>query len=312
MKPTDARSYLHYTSAHPKHTFSGIVYSQCLRLRRIINNQECLKLRLSELCLAFEKSGYPKNMLTNMSTKVYNMQRQIETATRVVEDDSSKPILVVFSYGTDDKLIKSLNSYEDDILKTNTFKKLKKPLFQFVKKTGANIGSRLSVLKSLALGNKFGSTTPCFGHGNCKCYSMINEPVDEINGIPVTPAPGNCKTRMVIYLVTCKLCSKPYIGRTVQILCDRMSGHRGCFYKVLEKHEDVDINSDDYSLGLHIANEHGCSDRGDFNRLYNIQILENCSPSTLEKKEHCYIHKYNTLFPIGLNKMNPFGLPILS
>ena len=33
---------------------------------------------------------------------------------------------------------------------------------------------------------------------------------------------------------------------------------------------------------------------------------------TLEKKEHCYIHKYNTLFPIGLNKMNPFGLPILS
>ena len=100
--------------------------------------------------------------------------------------------------------------------------------------------------------------------------------------------------------------------KNVQILCVRMSGHRGCFYKVLDKHEDVDINSDDYSLGLHIANEHGCSDRGDFNRLYNVQILENCSPSTLEKKEHCYIHKYNTLFPIGLNKMNPFGLPILS
>ena len=166
------------------------------------------------------------------------------------------------------------------------------------------------MLKSLALGNKFGSTTPCFGHGNCKCCYMINEPVDEINGIPVTPAPGNCKTRMVIYLVVCKLCSKPYIGRTVQMICIRMSGHRGRFYKVLDKHEDVDINSDDYSLGLHLANEHGCSDRADFNRLYNVQILENCSPSTLEKKEHCYIHKYNPL-PIGLNKMNPFGLPIL-
>ena len=90
-----------------------------------------------------------------------------------------------------------------------------------------------------------------------------------------------------------------------------MSGHRECYYKILRNHDDVDINSDDYSLGLHIANEHGCIDEADLNRLYQVQILENASPSSLEKKEHCYIHKYNTLFPVGLNKMNPFGLPIL-
>ena len=34
VKPTDARSYLNFGSAHPNHTFSGIVYSQCLRLTR--------------------------------------------------------------------------------------------------------------------------------------------------------------------------------------------------------------------------------------------------------------------------------------
>ena len=153
---------------------------------------------------------------------------------------------------------------------------------------------------------------PCFGHGNCKCCYMIDEPnVDEINGIPVTPAPGNCKTKNTIYLVTCRLCTKPYISRTVQQINKCMGGHRECFYKVLRKHDDVDVNSDDYSLGLHITNEHGCIDEADFNRLYKVQSLENCSPSSLEKKEHCYIHKYNTLFPIGLNKMNTFGLPIL-
>ena len=112
---------------------------------------------------------------------------------------------------------------------------MKKPLFQFV--TGANIGSKLSVLKSLAQGNKIGITSPCLGHGNCKCCLMIDEPnVDEVNGIPVIPAPGNCKTKNTIYLVTCRLCHKPYIGRTVQPLSDRMSGHRACFYKVLRKH----------------------------------------------------------------------------
>ena len=168
------------------------------------------------------------------------------------------------------------------------------------------------MLKSLALGNKCGNTVPCFGHGNCKCCLMIDVPnVDEINGIPVTPAPGNCKTKNAIYLVTCRLCKKPYVGRTVQLICKRMSGHRECYYKIIRKHDDVDVNSDDYSLGLHIANEHGCIDEADFNRVYHVQILENTSPSSLEKKEHCYIHKYNTLFPVGLNKMNPFDLPIL-
>jgi hypothetical protein len=215
-------------------------------------------------------------------------------------------------YGTDDKLIKSIKTFEKDILKTNTFKNVKKPLFKFVNKTSANIGSKLSVLKSLALGNKFGITSPCFGHGNCKCCLMIDEPnVEEVGGIPVIPAPGNCKTKNTIYLVTCRLCCKSYIGRTVQPLSDRMSGHRACYYNVLRKHNDVDCSSDDFSLGLHIANDHGCVDHADFNRLYKVQIMENCSPSSLEKKEHCYIHKYNTLFPIGLNKTNPFGLPIL-
>ena len=91
-----------------------------------------------------------------------------------------------------------------------------------------------------------------------------------------------------------------------------MSGHRDCFYKVLRNDEDVDVNSDDYSLGLHLVHEHGCVDREDFDKIFNVQILENCRPSDLEKKEHLYIHKLQTLHPLGLNKINPFGLPILS
>ena len=67
VKPTDARSYLHYTSAHPNHTFSGIVYSQCLRLRRIINDEDRLSTRLDELSSAFEKSGYPQSMIANIT-----------------------------------------------------------------------------------------------------------------------------------------------------------------------------------------------------------------------------------------------------
>ena len=227
-------------------------------------------------------------------------------------DEESKPVLIISCHGADDKLVETIKKHEDDLSKTNSFRNASKPLFQFVKKTGANVGSKLAVLKSLALGNNRGQTVPCNGHGNCKCCSLIKENRKDINGLPVSTAPGSCKSKNCIYLVTCVLCSKPYTGRTVQFTHKRMSGHRDCFYKVLRNDEDVDTTSDDYSLGLHLVNEHNCTDKRDFDRFYNLQILENCSPSSLEKKEHAYIHKYNTLFPLGLNKVNPFGLPVLS
>ena len=167
-------------------------------------------------------------------------------------------------------------------------------------------------MKSIALGNKSGQTVPCNTHGRCMCCKLIGkENAEEVNGLPISCAPANCKTKNSIYLVKCKICSKPYFGRTVQPIYKRMSGHREGFYKVLAN-EDVDESSDDYSLGLHLVREHGSVDRTDFNKLFSVQIVENCSPSSLEKKEHLYIHKYNTLYPIGLNKINPFGLSLLS
>ena len=43
QKPTDAHSYLNYNSCHPRHVFRSIVYSQALRHRKIINNNELSK-----------------------------------------------------------------------------------------------------------------------------------------------------------------------------------------------------------------------------------------------------------------------------
>ena len=89
MKPTDARSYLNFSSAHPRHTFSGIVYSQCLRLRRIINNQNRLAHRLNELLAAFDKSGYPEKMLLDIRNKVQNMERQLLTHPEQKDEDQN-------------------------------------------------------------------------------------------------------------------------------------------------------------------------------------------------------------------------------
>ena len=62
-KPTDARCFLNFSSCHPSYTFSGVVFSQGSRLRRIINDDGRLKTRLDELTEDFCRCGYPKKML---------------------------------------------------------------------------------------------------------------------------------------------------------------------------------------------------------------------------------------------------------
>ena len=115
------------------------------------------------------------------------------------EETNTKPILVVSSFGTDEKLVNTLKSQEDELLHTNSFRNSAKPLFQFVKKTGPNLSNMLSVLKSLALGKKSGKTVPCNMHSNCKCCTLIgDDPVTEINGQPIRSAPGTCKTKNII------------------------------------------------------------------------------------------------------------------
>ena len=102
---------------------------------------------------------------------------------------------------------------------------------------------------------------------------LIGENVTEVNGIPISAAPGSCKSKNFIYLVSCRLCNKPYFGRTVQYTHKRMSGHRECYYKVLRADSDVDELSDDYSLGLHLANEYHCTERADFDKYFNLQLV---------------------------------------
>ena len=84
-------------------------------------------------------------------------------------------------------------------------------------------------------------------------------------------------------MAECKICLKPYFGRTVQITAKRMRGHRECYYQIL-RNDNVDQSKDDYALGLHLFHQHGLLYPEDFDSYIRIQIVEVCSPFQLEKK----------------------------
>ena len=77
IKPTDSRAYLQYGSSHPNHVYSGVVYSQCYRLRKIINDTTRLKAQISEIKSDFKNSNYPQKMIENISKKILTMERKL-------------------------------------------------------------------------------------------------------------------------------------------------------------------------------------------------------------------------------------------
>ena len=189
IKPTDSRSYLHFSSTHPNHVYTGIVYSQCIRLRRIINSQTRLEIRMKDLCEAFIKCGYPTSMVENISKKVLNQPRLLDKTLQIniPQTLEKKNIQIVTTFGTDEEIIKAASNAEPKLLATKSFSKVTKPLFSFVKKNAPNIGSKLAIVKRIALESQYVGTSKC-GSPRCQCDILVPEiplPKITVNGYNV-------------------------------------------------------------------------------------------------------------------------------
>ena len=122
-KPTDSRTYLNYNSAHPKHTFNGIVYSGCFRLRRIINDQDRLDKRLKELGECFKNAGYPITLIENISKKALQSERCLKRkADRTQNEEPEAPsIRVVSTFGSDIDIIHTVKKFTPSLSRTKSF-----------------------------------------------------------------------------------------------------------------------------------------------------------------------------------------------
>ena len=116
IKETDSKMYLYYGSCHPNHVYASIVYSQCLRLRRIINNDVTFANRIDELKECFYKSNFPKSMVENISSKVKLLPRKLPDNNPVLIKDKDKEtenkITVVSTFGNDSSPTEVTKKYE--------------------------------------------------------------------------------------------------------------------------------------------------------------------------------------------------------
>ena len=104
----------------------------------------------------------------------------------------------------------------------------------------------------------------------------------------------NCKTKFVIYLITCMKCGVQYVGQTRQELHSRLNGHRHSICKdklstFLCKH----FNSNGHSFSDVSVQIIDCVD--------SSQMSFEEAKRELDVKEDFYIKTLNTVYPLGLN-----------
>lgn len=324
IKKTDARAYLNFDSYHPQHMFPSIVYSQMLRYRRIINSESVLKLRLEELSKYFLMSGYPKKMVHSVMTDVLGRKRSLQYKKK----NNLPPFQVtwVTTYTPASKVIQDIVNSTNDALKlSKTWENDRKPV-GIVHRRAPNLGSKLFKRRVLSLNGH--ESTSSTGSVRCTtaevaskkrgpkcktCGMMSNKSVikSTANGKTFKTPPADCNSNNVIYLAECRLCGMQYTGRTVQLLRNRISGHRLWMNKAkspkVEGKNDF-INEDEAALSDHLKSVHNLSTSDDFDKNLEFTVIKFCDPRDLENSEFKSICDMKTSSPFGLNIAKPFGL----
>ncbi len=79
-KSTSVNKYLCVTSAHPRHTFPGIVKSQMYRIRRLCSRDSDFKDAVKNLEIRCINSGYQKKMINDILSSANSLSRNLISA----------------------------------------------------------------------------------------------------------------------------------------------------------------------------------------------------------------------------------------
>ena len=288
VKPTDARRYLSPESCHPGHTFNSVVYSQGIRLRRIISNNEELLLRLYELADAFIISGYNRESVTRILNKIASKPRVLSYNKRNQENKNIVPWIITYRPGA--KQTREFVLQGSKILDKSPIWRDLGARVMICTRRASNLRDLLYKRKAISL-SILGDTIPC-GVKRCLSSILIN-PINTVNSTTTGNAfrincKSSCTSRCLVYMAECIFCKKQYVGNTTQKLRDCITGNR---------------NSKESALKIHLD-----SHNSTFNQTFKFVVLSHSSPEKLNELESIWISKLRTSEPDGLNRVDPCAL----
>ena len=227
-KPTDAHLYLHYSSYHPIQQKKSIPYSQAVRIRRICSTIESYYEATLILKNNLQARGYPIRLIDSAISKAARLDRTTLLHPQEYPDQQKKDTIpFILTYNPYNPRIRHilhsnlriLNSSPDtcDLAKKQLQVVYRRPINLKQSLVKADLSPK-NILKGSGPCN-----TPCIAcpyvtqTTKLTCWSTKQE--FTINGN------FNCKSKNVIYVISCRSCGLQYVGQTGNTLNERLRGH---------------------------------------------------------------------------------------
>ena len=293
-KATDCHQYLHYDSCHPDHMKKSSVYSQGLCIKRLCSDSERLQQHLSSLKGWFCERGYPEDIVEEQLQRVKSRDRdellkQKDISNRAV----GIPFVVTYHPHLKNisRIIKkhSKHLYASPEVKS-VFTHLPFVSFRSVR----NLRSHLVRSKLYPQERTVGS----FKCNNPRCLTCKNVQECDTFTSHVTKEAFkinhrfNCNSKCLVYLLSCKVCGKQYVGSTTDKFRFRWNNYKNCQRKA-ERGED---HMQKYLHDHFLSEDHD----GLLNNVYII-LIDKTDPLDPERREEFWRTKLWTLAPLGLN-----------
>ena len=229
-KKTDTHQYLVFNSCHPSHTKRNIPFNMARRVCTIVADKQRRDVRLSELSSFLLRQKYPKNLIDSAieKAKIIPIAELRKPTLKNMDENSSKIPLVVTHNPRNHKIFNTVKQCFPILQQSET-------LNQLVKITDI-IHSRRQPpnLKKLLTKAKFTSNDEKPTVSKCNdprcgtCQHLQTGETITFKCGKIFSVNNNmtCKSRNLIYCMTCGKCGENYIGQTGTKLADRVRVHK--------------------------------------------------------------------------------------
>jgi hypothetical protein len=264
IKPTNPQLFLHYTSNHPRSVFKAIVYGQAITVKMICSREEFVEKHLRALKEKFVERGYPCDLVEENLKRGANIPRVDLLKPKPVYPYQACPVLVskpkflptfILTFNPHNPKLHEWLRDSHHILLVDKKKRTiypKPPSVSYRQPRNLKqlmVRSRLKELPHSDCSDL--EPAGCYRHQHggrgrkCMlCPRMKEGPnfQSSYTGLAYKIRHHfTCKSKYVVYLITCDKCLKQYTGKSINTMHVRHGGHRS------------EIENESTELGQHFS-----------------------------------------------------------
>lgn len=234
MKPTDRNNLLRYNSHHPKAMIQSLLYSQLLRVKRLVEDPSLAEKRLDEMCLKFTQRAYPRPLIQKHRVRVKGLDRHSLLADMIRPSVEPRITFISTHLKISNQIWSAIRRewhiLGDTLQNIDEFKNpprmaYRRPNNLKDRLVKADIGRNIDISSNTFKAPRKGCF-PCLRCGNCGNLQRGDRFTHPITGEQFQSKYFlTCNTHFVIYILQCP-CNMLYVGEMTMACRIRLNKHK--------------------------------------------------------------------------------------